>query len=150
MNRNLPVLIVDDSEDDVFILTRVLRSLKVTGQFSVVNSAERAIDYLEGQGEFADRTKHPFPSVILLDIRMSGGDGFMALEWLRKNTQFSIIPIVVLSGSNAPEVVVKAYRLGANCFLQKPASPDELRNILKLTIEFWAICEKPAYSATIA
>jgi CheY-like chemotaxis protein len=124
-----PILIVEDFEDDIFQLVRTLKKTQIENAVNSVNSAPQAIDYLQGNGIYADREKFPLPGLIFLDLYMSGPDGFSVLQFLRSNVNFEAIPVVILTGSVALPDVTKAYDLGAVAFLSKPCREDDLKRL---------------------
>src|SRR5215469_4200237 len=82
-----------------------------------------AMEYVEGKGEYADRERHPLPDVILLDLKLPRMDGFKFLEWLRQRAPEALrrTPVVVLSSSTVEADVSRAYLLGADSYVVKPA-----------------------------
>jgi DNA-binding response OmpR family regulator len=66
------------------------------------------------------------PDVILLDLGLPAGDGFVVLERLRANMQLSLIPVIVISGRDLPVNKERALLLGAKAFIQKPWNDNEL------------------------
>src|SRR6267378_8577393 len=123
-------LLADDSEDDALLLELAFQRLE---HFRLVRGAmdgRQAIAYLRGEGEFSDRSKHPFPQLLLLDLRMPRGDGFDVLKWLRGQT-FSQLLVVVLSGSAYEGDRRKALRMGAHYYLTKPLRFDDQVEMLK-------------------
>ena len=143
MDRNLTILIGEDSEDDGFFLKRGFRNIGLKNPVQILTDGAKVIDYLRGEGEFEDRANFPFPSVLFLDIKMPRVDGFQVLEWLRDHQQCKVIPTLMFSSSDQPEDVERAYQLGANAYLEKPASLAELEDILRDAYHFWARCAKP-------
>src|ERR1041385_2145111 len=99
MNRNLPILVIEDNEDDVFLLKRALAGEGINNPVQVVNDGLEAINYLEGKGKYHDRIQFPFPSVIFSDLKMPRMNGFDVLQWLRTHPDCSVIPIIILSTS---------------------------------------------------
>jgi CheY-like chemotaxis protein len=99
-----------------------------------------ATRYLEGKDVYKDRQKHPFPHLILLDLKMPRFSGFDFLEWLRFKApdQLHFIPVVVLSSSNLPQDVARAYALGVNSFMVKPVNWEEFRHRLQVLAAYWA------------
>ena len=118
------VLLVDDSEDDRLFMRRALRDhakLKVVGE---VCDGEEAIAYLDGRAGFGDRDKHPFPDVLLLDLKMPRKTGFDVLRWLQTKS-FKELVVVVVSGSLLPQDIAQSLGLGAHAYHRKSASKDE-------------------------
>jgi CheY-like chemotaxis protein len=123
-------VLADDSEDDALLLELAFQKLE---HFRLVRRAmdgRQTIAYLRGEGEFADRNKHPFPHLLLLDLRMPRGDGFDVLRWLRAQS-FSQLQVAVLSGSAYEVDRRRALRMGANYYLTKPMRFEEQVEMLK-------------------
>jgi CheY-like chemotaxis protein len=116
-----PILIVEDNEDDAFLIQRALERANVLNPVKVVRSGEEALAYLKGEGLFKDRTGYPLPGLVLLDLKMPGIDGFAVLDWVRQQASFRQMRVVVLTSSTDVRDVNRAFRSGADSFLIKPA-----------------------------
>jgi DNA-binding response OmpR family regulator len=92
---------------------------------------------LQGAGIFADRTAHPLPQLVLLDLNMPRLNGFDVLEWVRQQPRFSSLQLVIFSGSDEAKDINRAYGLGANWYLVKPHSMDELTALVERFKKFW-------------
>ena len=100
--------------------------------------------YLTGSGVYADREQFPKPHLMLLDLRLPHVTGFEILQRLRTLTDFKTLPVIAFSGSEYGADVRRAYELGANCFLKKPNSFDDLIQTLTELCSFWLRrCELP-------
>ncbi|MDB6125191.1 MAG: putative response regulator, CheY [Pedosphaera sp.] len=131
------LLIVDDREDDVLLTKRAFQRAGSKCQIEVCQNGEQAIQYLAGQGNYRDRAAHPLPELILLDIKMPGIDGFQVLQWLRNQAFLKAIPVVMLTTSDEPKDVTRAYKAGANSYLVKPIDYEQLEKNLPLLLEYW-------------
>jgi len=131
------VLIVEDFEDDAKLLEMLLRNAGIANTIRAVLSAEQAIAYLQGGPPYWDRGKYPLPSVIFLDLKLPGIDGFEFLRWLRANPQLKGAFIVVLSATGDLISVQAAYALGANSFLVKPCRRADLENLVICYPNLW-------------
>ncbi|HEX3799303.1 MAG TPA: response regulator [Verrucomicrobiae bacterium] len=147
MNRNLQILLIEDNDDDAAVFRYALKRAGIPNPLFVATDGQAAIQYLEGSHGYEDRLKYPFPSVIFTDIKMPRKTGFDVLEWLRAHPTCSVIPIIVLSGSSLSEDIKRAYEMGANAYLVKPSDAEVMQKMLKITYDFWAICEKPTLVA---
>jgi len=124
------VLMVDDSEDDSTLLELAFQKLEQFRLVGRVSDGRQAIAYLKGEGDFANRRKHPLPNVLLLDLRMPRVDGFDVLEWLRTQS-FADLRVVVFSGSDCRQDVERALGMGAHLYRTKPLRFDEQVSMLK-------------------
>ncbi len=143
MRRSKPtILVVDDDENDRLFLARAFESVVVTPVASL-GSGDEAVAYLAGSGKYADRDAYPYPDFVVTDLKMPQGDGFTVLEHLKQNPDRSIIPTVVLTGSQDNDDIKKAYWLGASGYHVKPSSPMGLRILVKALHDYWLMCEVP-------
>jgi CheY-like chemotaxis protein len=133
---------VDDDPNDQYLVQTALEHWGWGRSLILVKDAEEAIGYLMGQGMYSDRDKYPFPSVILTDLKMPRMDGFDLLEWVRQHPECAVIPTIVLSSSRLEMDVRRAYRLGANSFMVKPQNLHDLTELMRITYEYWAHCER--------
>lgn len=117
----------------------------ITNPLLVVTSGAEAINYLQGTGQDADRAQFPFPSVIITEIQTPLMGGLEILQWLRNHPECSVIPILILTVSDAQSDIKRAYQLGVNSYLLKPVTLEELQRIVKLVFDYWLVCEKPDY-----
>ena len=129
MADRITILLVEDNEDDVFLMTRALKAAKITNPLRVVEDGQRAIDYLMGTGIYSDRTRFPYPQIVFLDLKLPHKSGFDVLAWLQECVDIPMPLVIVLSSSNLPRDMELATRLGAKSYLVKPPSPDALHNL---------------------
>jgi CheY-like chemotaxis protein len=107
----------------------------------VVRNGAEAIDYLAGNGIYADRSKYPFPFVLLLDLKMPLKDGFEVLEWWNSQPHRQHLTIIVLTSSAHRADIERAYRLGATSYLCKPAELGDLTEMVERILQFWTIVQ---------
>lgn len=143
MDRNLTILIIEDDPNDVILLKRALTREDINNPIQVVHDGQEALDYLQGEGKYADRAKFPFPSVVFTDLKMPRMSGFDVLQWLRNHPECAVIPVIILTASRLEEDIKKAYQMGANAYLVKPSQIGELQEMVKTAYNFWSWCEKP-------
>ena len=130
-------LLVEDNEDDVILLQRSFAKNKIANPLRVVRNGQEAMLYLEAGGRYRNRAEFPFPSIVLLDLKMPGIDGFEVLAWIRQQPELRTLRVIVLTSSDAISDVNRAYQLGANSFLVKPGDLHDL-NLLTAAIRgYW-------------
>jgi len=144
MDRNLTILIAEDDENYAMLLQRALRQTGRTNPVHRVANGKEVIDYLLGNGKYADRAVFAFPAVLFLDLKMPGLGGFDVLRWMQENPACRVTPTLVLSSSVLERDVELSYALGAHAYLGKPATVDELKRMLVDADRFWAWCVKPS------
>lgn len=143
-NEKDAILIVEDDENDAMFVSIALRRNNVSSRIIILRDGLEAVHYLRGDPPYQDRFANPLPNVIYTDIKMPRFDGFALLAWLKAHPECSIIPTLVMSSSAEDSDVRQAYTLGANAYIVKPNSIEDLTRILRITIEFWNVCLKPA------
>jgi CheY-like chemotaxis protein len=131
------ILLVEDNEDDVFLMKRALKSAAVTNPLFIVDNGQAAIDYLAGDGAFSDRAKHPIPALVFLDLKLPLKSGHEVLAWIRKQKELEGLVVVVLTSSNEPTDLSRCYRLGANSYVVKPPTADQLLDLAKSFRWYW-------------
>jgi CheY-like chemotaxis protein len=132
-------LLLEDDPNDVYFVRREFQNAPANVRLLHLENIPQAIAYLEGEGRYADREKHPLPNVILLDLKMPGLDGFDFLEWLRSKSpgELRLIPTIVMSSSSLQEDVKRAYALGANLYMCKPIDWDVFRERIRMIGLMW-------------
>ena len=131
------ILVAEDSELDIILLQLAFEKSGVVARLRFVRDGEEAIDYLSGQNYFSDRSQHPLPHVLLLDLKMPKLDGFGVLTWRRSQPSHEHLPVVVLSSSDEPRDVHRAYQLGANSFVIKPLQQEHREELARLLHHYW-------------
>jgi CheY-like chemotaxis protein len=139
------ILVVEDDPNDVLLLRRAFAKAKLANPLQVVGDGDAAVDYLSGAGAYADRSAHPLPTMILLDLKLPRRSGHEVLEWLRAQPSIGRIPVVVLTSSRQSADIDRAYDLGANSYLVKPVQFDGLLEMVKNMNLYWFVMnERPS------
>jgi CheY-like chemotaxis protein len=137
MARTATILLVDDDSNDALLVRKAAQKTLEGIPISVVNNGQEAIEYLKGQGVYADRAKYPFPDIILLDLKMPVMNGFEVLRWVRAQPKLKRLPVIVLTGSVHEKDTKAAYEEGANSYLVKPANFNDLVETMRNVGDFW-------------
>lgn len=133
---NATMLWVEDDLDDVFLIERAIQKAGL-GRPRLARDGDEAVAYLSGSGAYADRSVHPFPSLVLLDLKLPKRSGFEVLRWIRRTPEISRTPVVMFTSSNQRSDVDRAYELGANAYLLKAVDHPDLVQALKAVSAFW-------------
>jgi CheY-like chemotaxis protein len=120
------VLLVEDNDEDATLTKCVLLEAGLTNPVHVVSTADEALAYFSGVGKYADRISFPIPKVVFVDLKLPGKSGHEVLRWLSGREEFWHVLTVVLTGSDDPTDRKLAYELGANCYLEKPITSEQL------------------------
>lgn len=111
--RDFTVLFVEDDLNDIFLVKRAFKMADLPNPLQVVTDGQEAMNYLAGEGKYADRQAHPLPSLLVMDIKMPRKTGFEVLEWVKQNQKpLRRIPIVIVSSSDNPADINRAYNWG--------------------------------------
>lgn len=137
MNELSTILLVEDNSDDAELLDRAFRKAGITNPLVAVTDGDAAVDYVVGTAAYADRTRHPRPELILLDLKLPRRSGFEVLSCIRGQEATRHTPIVVLTSSNQQDDIRRAYELGANSYLVKPIGRDALIEMVRSLKAYW-------------
>jgi CheY-like chemotaxis protein len=131
------ILYAEDEEDDVFFFKHAFEAMGSSYTVRAVPDGEQVVQYLAGHGAFADRKRHPLPLLVLLDINMPKKSGIEVLEWIRQQSLFKALPVVIFTSSSRPEDMEQARLLGADDYLLKPHDPRKLIDVVKSLHDRW-------------
>jgi CheY-like chemotaxis protein len=131
------ILLAEDRQDDVVLIRTAFKKAGISNPLHLVRDGEQALAYLQGHGKFSDRRVHPFPELLLLDLKMPRMDGMEVLAWLKSHPEFKLLRVVVLTSSEDIHDVNKAYQLGANSFLVKPLEFQNYIALARTMARFW-------------
>lgn len=133
-----PIIIVEDDEDDIEIVTDLLKDLAMLNEVIFFNKAADAFNFLKSS------TKQPF--IILCDINMPGINGFDLKRQIDKHPQLrqKSIPFIFFSTAATPAIVNAAYaEMTIQGFFQKSADLRILKQQLSAILEYWRLCKHP-------
>lgn len=116
------ILIVDDNEDSVRIITKMLTA----------NGYEVAVAHNGRDG--VERALEIVPELVILDIMMPEMNGLEAMEELRKHAATSAVPVILLTAKAQDEDVLEGYRVGADYYMTKPFTAKQLLYGVRLVL----------------
>jgi CheY-like chemotaxis protein len=128
---NRTILLVEDNKDDVFLMKRALEKARIVNPVTVLDTGQEAMDYLAGKGEFADRETYPIPAAIFLDLKLPFVYGHEILGWIRGQKEFESVVVIVLTSSNQASDLSRCYALGANSYLVKPPTAEQIEALAR-------------------
>jgi two-component system, chemotaxis family, response regulator Rcp1 len=129
----LDVLLVEDDATDALLFKEALAQSRGLLRVSVAESGPEALE----------RVRNKRPQLVLLDLQLPGKDGFGVLSEIRREEALRLIPVLILTTSSAPVDVRRAYQLGANGYLVKPASWSELCELVRALEDCWVRFGRP-------
>jgi len=116
------ILLVEDNPDDEALTLRALRKNNIRNKVIVVRDGVEALDFLFSRGDYADRDPKDLPALVLLDLRLPKVDGLEVLRRIRADEHTRLLPIVILTSSNADQDYLAGYTYGVNTYIRKPVS----------------------------
>ena len=137
--HNKIILLVDDSENDVFLTQRAIKKNNIANQIIVASDGQEALDYLFGQGRYTGRDLSQMPVVTLLDLKMPRIDGFEVLKQIRAHPQTRHLPVVILTSSKEDIDIAKGYIEGCNAYVVKPVDFDQFADAIRQLGLFWLV-----------
>ena len=137
MPNQVRILVGEDNPTDAYLLKRAILRAGISVPVDFVRDGQEIIDYVQGVGAFETQRGRALPALLLLDLKMPRLDGFDVLKWLRAQHQLQRVVIVVLTSSGQTEDIRKAYDLGANSFVVKPAEFPDLQKFAETLRDYW-------------
>lgn len=134
---NQRILLVEDNDDDAFFVCRALKEAGFEHEPSRVADGQQATAYLAGESPYADRSLHPLPALVLLDLQLPHRHGFDVLRWISLRPSLRWLAVVVLTNSAHSKDIGLAYKLGARSFLIKPPSAPQLKELVESLKVSW-------------
>jgi CheY-like chemotaxis protein len=129
LTQSFPILLVEDSEDDLFLFRRLLTKAEITNPLEVATNGQAAIDQLAKAAGEPDEAA--VPKIIFLDLKLPLRSGFEVLEWIRTQPKLQRTIVLVLSSSAEARDVKRAYDLGAHGYLVKYPGPAVFRDVVR-------------------
>jgi CheY-like chemotaxis protein len=132
--RVCEVLLVEDNPADARLTQEALRDSKMLTKLHHVQDGVEALQFLRREGPYHDA---PTPDVMLLDLNLPRKDGREVLSEMKEDAFLRLIPVVVLTTSEAERDILKSYELHANCYITKPVDLDKFIYIIQTIEAFW-------------
>jgi chemotaxis family two-component system response regulator Rcp1 len=133
-DRQANILLVEDNRGDIMLITQAMEETNIHLQVHRVGDGIEALQFLRRQAPFEDV---PEPAIIILDLNLPRKDGRTVLAEVKSDPTLASIPVIVLSGSDAPLDISTCYALHANCYIVKPRDLFGLTDMIKSLVDFW-------------
>jgi CheY-like chemotaxis protein len=130
----LDVLLVEDDEGDVLMTREAFEFYKLRNPLHVVSDGVQALEFLRRTGPFADA---PRPGMILLDVNLPRLSGLEVLAELKQDPDLMLIPVVMLTTSQADEDILRSYKLHANAYVSKPVDFENFVEAIRQIDDFF-------------
>lgn len=137
MNKNGPIIVIEDDIDDQEILAGIFEKLNYENKIHYFSDGEKALEFLNQY--------NVYPFLILSDINMPKINGFELRKLVFDNEQLSLkcIPYLFFTTGVSKKAVIEAYAMSVQGFFHKPASREALEGTIKKIIEYWQECFAP-------
>ncbi len=147
MIKPASILLVEDNPMDVELIIDAFKEARLNNKIQTVENGKKALEFLFGEGIYADRKQYPLPDIILLDLKMPGIDGHEVLRRLKSTDKLKRLPVIILTSSRDEGDRAMSYDNGANSYLVKPVSFDAFLKVVKQVSEYWLTLnvEPPLY-----
>jgi CheY-like chemotaxis protein len=136
-NENATILIADDDAEIRMLVAEALAENPVPKELHFVQDGEELMDYLHRRGKYMAASASPQPGLILLDLNMPKKDGREALQEIKANPDLRHISVVILTTSKAEDDIYNTYKLGANSFIIKPRTFQDLSRVMSNLVQYW-------------
>jgi len=139
MNKNGPIVIIDDDADDRYLLADVFKELAFPNEIKFFDGGKEALHYLQR------KDAHPF--IILSDVNMPGLDGFELRRMIYQDASLAqkCVPYLFFSTMVSEQAVKQAYLMSVQGFFVKPNTYDHLKETMRKIVEYWQECQSPSY-----
>jgi CheY-like chemotaxis protein len=135
------VLLVEDDPGDVLMTREAFEHYKLRNVLDVVTDGEQALQFLRRSGDYADA---PRPGLILLDLNLPRVDGLEVLAEIKADPVLKVIPVVILTTSQAQQDVLRSYALHANAYVSKPVDFETFMEVIRQIDNFFVTVVKLA------
>lgn len=143
MNTNeVEILLVEDNADDAEMTIRALKKLHLANNLVHVEDGQEALDFLFGNGKYADREKANFPKVVLLDIKMPKVDGIEVLKQIKSHPSTRKIPVVIMTSSSEEKDMIASYDFHANSYVVKPVHFENFARAVSELGLYWLVVNR--------
>lgn len=133
-NGELDILIVENDPAMARLTGHCFHEAGLKERLVSLPDGDQALDYLCRRNQYANA---PHVDLICLDLHLPRKSGLQVLAEIKSNPYLKLTPVLVVSGSENPEEVRKAYELHASCFIRKPNDLDSFLRFIKVCFEFW-------------
>jgi CheY-like chemotaxis protein len=132
------LLIIEDSDEDFEALNRIIDRVSTFAlKIDRCIDGDDALDFLNRVGEYKNHEDTPYPDLIILDLNLPGTDGREVLATIKQSKALKQIPVVVFSTSSNPKDIEACYQSGANSYLLKPMNINELKESVRMMLDYW-------------
>jgi CheY-like chemotaxis protein len=131
------LLLIEDDPNDVALFRRAARKAGLAVEILNAEDGDAAVRFLGDRAESSAENAIGLPWIVLLDLKMPKKSGLEVLEWLRGQPRLRRLPVIIFTSSRESSDIDRAYDLGANSYLVKPVSFDQLKEMVRNVNHYW-------------
>lgn len=131
------ILLVEDNPSDEKLTLRAFSKCEVPSEIVVARDGAEALDFLLGQGKYAEPNRPDLPAMVLLDLKLPRIDGLEVIRRVRADERVKTVPIVVLTASREEEDITESLLRGANAYVRKPVDFTQFVGAANTIGVFW-------------
>ncbi len=140
--QDVTILLVEDDPGHTRLIEKNLRRANIKNEISYATNGQEALDYLFGEGAYAD-SKHTSHMLVMLDLNMPVLDGYQVLERMKNDERTKRIPVVILTTTDDPREVRRCYELGCNVYITKPVDYEQFSDAIRKLGLFLLVATMP-------
>ena len=135
------ILLVEDNPNDVELTLHAFRKNHLMNPIKVLRDGAEAMDYIFGVD--GNGRGHPFPRLILLDLKLPKVSGLDVLRRLKSTEATKAVPVVILTSSREERDIVESYRLNVNSYIVKPVDFEQFNESVRTLGMYWLLMNQP-------
>jgi CheY-like chemotaxis protein len=128
------VLLIEDDEGDILMTREAFDHYRIRNPLHVVSDGEQALEFVRRTGDYTDA---PVPGLIMLDLNLPRRGGLEVLSELKSDPELRVIPVVILTTSQAEEDILRSYSLHANAYVTKPVDFESFIEVIRQIDDFF-------------
>jgi len=132
--KAIEILLVEDNPGDIRLTREALKESKIVNNLSVVTDGIEAMNFLRKKDNYAAA---PVPDLVLLDINLPKKSGIEVLTEIKSDDVLKVIPVVILTTSQADRDIIRSYEAHVNCYIAKPVEFNSFMEVVKSIEGFW-------------
>ncbi len=130
----IEILLVEDNPGDVRLTQEGFAHAKLHNRLWLAPDGETALRMLRHEAPHEDAPRF---DLVLLDLNLPGSGGLDVLRVIREDESLGLLPVVVLSSSDAERDITASYRMHANCYVTKPSDFHAFVEVVHAIEQFW-------------
>lgn len=140
--QHVTIIMIEDDPGHATLIEKNLRRAGISNRIIPIDNGRKAIEFFTSSGAYANQ-KLPESMLILLDLNLPEVDGFEILKRLKSSPATNLIPIIILTTTDNPREIERAYELGCNIYVAKPIVYDNFAESIRKLGLMLSVVEVP-------